>query len=418
MSAALDLRSTDAGAWSIGVPRLLAGLDTHAVLDHGAHLEVHGPQPIVELPRLVELLTGAGLSGRGGAGFPLAAKLQALHGQRARVIVNGSESEPASLKDRTLLRRAPHLVLDGALAVAAALGTDGVTVAVHDEAAFVAVSRAAAQRPDGRRVRLARTGGGFVGGEARALVRGLDGGPAVPPGRREHLTSSGTLVANVETFAQTAILLRRGLRGFTDTGTRDEPGTALVTVGGAVGRPGVVELPLGTPLGILLTAAQAAPAQAVLLGGYHGGWVRPNPDIRLSRAGAAAAGSSFGAGVVLVVDEATCGLGELALVSGWLARASAKQCGPCRFGLPALAADVAALAAGNPAALGAAFGHLHSIDGRGACSHPDGAVRFVSSGLHVLQDEVELHRHGGCRRPVVGRLPLTPVTSLTSGGAR
>jgi NADH:ubiquinone oxidoreductase subunit F (NADH-binding) len=416
MSAALDTRATTTGlddVWTIGAPRLLAGLNANAVVDLRTHLTLHGPKPGVELPRLLELLDGAGLTGRGGAGFPLAAKIRALRGQRPRVVVNAHESEPASFKDRTLLRRTPHLVIDGALAVGGAVRASEITIAVHDEIAYDSLRNALRDRLDARTVRLAKTDGRFVGGEARALVRGLDGGPAVPPGRRDHLTSSGVLVANAETFAQVAIVVRRGVRSFAQTGTRGEPGTALITVGGAVGRPGVVELPLGTPLGILLSAAQAAPPVAVVTGGYHGSWLVPHPDIVLSRAGIAAAGGSFGAGVLYVVDGSTCALGELARVTAWLAGESAKQCGPCRYGLPALAADVAALASGHRPALGAAFGHARAITGRGACSHPDGSVRFVSSGLHVLQDEVTAHLAGGCGRPVLGRLPVG-----IAGGAR
>jgi NADH:ubiquinone oxidoreductase subunit F (NADH-binding) len=182
----------------------------------------------------------------------------------------------------------------------------------------------------------------------------------------------------------------------------------LLTVGGAVGRPGVVEIPLGTPLGIVLAAAQAAPdPQAVVIGGYHGAWVAPVPQLRLSRNGLKAAGGALGAGVLLVVDRGTCALGELAHVAQWLADESAKQCGPCRFGLPALAVDVAALAAGRNAGLAAALGHAQTVTGRGACAHPDGAARFVTSGLHLLQDENQRHaRHGTCGRPVLGRLPV------------
>ena len=409
MSAALDARPSAnamSAVWTIGGPRLLAGLDTHVTLSLTDHLAVHGAAPAVDLQRLLALLDGAGLAGRGGAGFPLSAKLRALHGTRPRVVINGSESEPASFKDRTVLRRTPHLVLDGAVAVAVALGAREVVVAVRDAHAFDAIRRAIAERPDRALITLVHTDGRFVGGEARALVRGLDGGPAVPPGRREHPTATGTLVANAETFAQTAVLVRRGARAFAETGTRAEPGTVLLTVGGAVERPGVVEVPLGTPFGILLGAAQAAPATAVVIGGYHGGWLQPLPDIRLSRAGLAAAGGSLGAGVVYVIDATTCALGELARVSGWLAGESAQQCGPCRFGLPAVAADIAALAAGHPAALSAALGHAQAVDGRGACSHPDGAVRFVSSALHVLRDEIQAHQRGGCGRPVLGQLPI------------
>ncbi len=412
MSAALDsyvpgatYDSASSGTWSIGIPRLLAGLDRHAVLDLRTHLAVHGPLPGSDLPKLLGLLEAAGLCGRGGAGFPLATKISALHGSRCTVVVNGSESEPASHKDRTLLRRTPHLVLDGALAVASALGARTVRVAVHDPDAAAALRAAVEERPDTRRVRVETTGGAFVAGEARALVRSLDGGPALPPGRQEHLTSRGVLVANAETFAQTAMLLNLDRRGFADTGTRSEPGTTLLSIGGAAGRPGVAEVPLGTPLGIVLRAARADDAPYVVTGGYHGTWLRPLPDIAVSRAGLAAWGATLGAGVLLVVGAGTCALGELTRVSRWLAAQSAGQCGPCRFGLPALAADVAALAQGHPAALADAERHGVLVQGRGACSHPDGSSRFVSSALAVLRDELDLHRSGGCGRPVLGQLP-------------
>lgn len=407
----------DLAAWAIGTPRLLAGLDprTDNRLGGRDHLAVHGPVPGTDLDRILAFLDAAALAGRGGAGFPLAAKLRALDDttlRRREVIVNGSESEPASRKDRVLLRRTPHLVLDGALSIAAAIGARAVTVAVHDPVAAESVRCAVAERPDAKRVIVRVVAGGFVAGEARALVRQLRGGPALPPGRRTPPTVDGVVVGNVETFAQLAVLLRLGPQRFAETGTSDEPGTTLITVGGAVGRPGVVELPIGTPLGILLTAAHAAPPQAVIVGGYHGSWIAPVADTRLSRAGLRSAGASFGAGVVLVLDDRTCALGELARVADWLAGESARQCGPCHFGLPALAADIANLAAAadparRTAAVGSAFEHARSIDGRGSCAHPDGAVRFVVSALHHLHDENDAHiAHGSCGRPVLNQLPV------------
>lgn len=405
MTALLE-RPVATAAWSIGAPRLLAGLDRVERLDLSAHLAVHGPLPPVDLDRLLAHVDAGRLAGRGGAGFPFATKLRSLAEGQRHIVINGSESEPASRKDRTLLRRSPHLVLDGALALARATDARQLTVAVHDAEAAASVRAALGERADGRHVQVRLIAGGFVSGEARAIDRALRGGPALPPGRRTPPTVAGTFVSNVETFAQLAVLLRIGPHRFAETGTHVEPGTTLLTVGGAVGRRGVVEIPIGTPLGIVLAAAHAAPPQAVIIGGYHGGWVTPRPDIRLSRAGVAAAGGSFGAGVLLVVDGATCALGELARVTGWLASESARQCGPCRFGLPALAQDVAALARGQ-GALTAAFGHARAVDRRGACAHPDGAARFVTSGLHVLHDETDRHlAAGGCGRPVLGRLPI------------
>jgi NADH:ubiquinone oxidoreductase subunit F (NADH-binding) len=405
----------DLSAWAIGAPRLLAGLQHAERLDARAHLATHGPLPGSDLEKILAHLHPAGIAGRGGAGFSLATKLRSVVDSAGRheVIVNGTESEPASRKDRVLLRRTPHLVLDGALAVAHAVAAKDVTVAVHDDVTAASVRAAAAERPDARRVKVKIIAGGFVSGEARAVVRALHGGAALPPGRRTPPSVDGMFVGNVETLAQLAVLLRLGPHRFAETGTPAEPGTTLLTVGGAVGRPGVVEIPIGTPLGIVLSAARSENPQAVIIGGYHGSWVAPIGAIRLSRAGLASAGASFGAGVLLVIDHATCALGELARVTDWLAGESAKQCGPCRFGLPALAADVTALAMGHPTGLAAAFTHARVVDGRGACAHPDGAARFVTSGLHLLHDENDRHaQYGGCGRPVLGQLPIGRPTEI------
>jgi NADH:ubiquinone oxidoreductase subunit F (NADH-binding) len=305
------------------------------------------------------------------------------------------------------LRRAPHLVLDGALAAAAAVRATRVVVVVHDQAAAAAVERAIAERADARNATVQLGDGRFVAGEARAIVRALAGGRALPPGRRVHATESGTLLSNVETFAQVAVLLRLGAARFAATGTHDEPGTTLLTISGAVGRPGVVEIPIGTPLSIVLTAAGAAPdLAAVITGGYHGTWVTPDPSLLVSRAGLTAAGASFGAGVLIAVDHSTCTLGELGRVAAWLAAESARQCGPCRFGLPALAEDVRSIYRGDARALDAAARHVQVVDGRGACSHPDGTARFIRSGLALMRDEVHAHLAGGCGRPVRGLLPV------------
>jgi NADH:ubiquinone oxidoreductase subunit F (NADH-binding) len=398
----------DPTAWSIGAPRLLAGLD-HGLhrLDHRAHYAVHGPQPAVDLPRLLGMLDGVVLAGRGGAGFPLAAKIRALPaGTPREVVVNGCESEPASLKDRLLLRYSPHLVLDGALGLAASLGAHRVTLAVHDSLSAHSVRAAIAERSDARIVRIHRLPGGFVSGEARAVMRSIRRGPAIPPGRRIHASSYGVILGNVETFAQLAVLLRLGPQRYGDTGSLAEPGSTLLSLGGAVSRSGVVEVPLGIPLGVLLEASQAAPAQAVVVGGYHGGWLPADPELRLSRAGITQAGGSFGAGVVLVLDHDTCGLGELLGVTDWLAAESAKQCGPCVFGLPALARDIRAIWSGDRKGLAQGLRHADLVDGRGACRHPDGAARFVRSGLNALSDEIAAHLRGGCGRPVRGQLPI------------
>lgn len=403
--------STPAGvavtAW--GTARLLAGTGEGA-LDLRRHRAVHGPRHAPDLRRLLTTLDAVPLVGRGGAAFPVATKLRATApGRGTHVLVNGSEGEPASHKDRALMRLAPHLVIDGALTVAQALGTRRVTVAVQDRAAHRAVAAALRERDDTRAVRLVLHDHGFVAGEVRALTRALSGGPALPPGRRVLPTEHGidgrpTFASNVETFAQIALLLSLGVAQYASVGASDEPGTTLLTLVGATRRPGVVEVPSGLPLAALV-GPEPGP---VLVGGYHGTWIDGPGDLVVTRPALRAAGVPLNAGVLARLPRETCALGEVVAVARWLAGESAGQCGPCLLGLPTLADTLAHLAAGAPLESDARV-RAALLRGRGACGHPDGASTFVGSALDVLGAEIAAHRaHGHCGRPLLGALPTDP----------
>ena len=159
------------GAW--GQARLLAGTSTGR-LDLAHHRAVHNRPRRLDAPRLALEMESVSLLGRGGAAFPVATKLRGVRtGSRTHVLVNGAEGEPASHKDRVLMRLAPHLVLDGALSVAGALQTHRVTIVVQDDAAHASLADAVDERDDARRVRLVRHDHGFVGGEVRAVVRAV-----------------------------------------------------------------------------------------------------------------------------------------------------------------------------------------------------------------------------------------------------
>ena len=391
--------------WSIGPPRLLAaGYGPMRPYDRAA------PR-LLGRDQLVRDVATVGLLGRGGAAFPVAAKLRAMPRRRAAtVVVNGSESEPASYKDRILMRHSPHLIVDGALVVAHALRARRVLIAVNDGPAAAALHRAVGNRSDARSVRIAGTGGRFAGGEARAVLRALGGGPAIAPGRRVLPSDRGyrgtpTFLSNVETFAQIGLLAALGPRAYAETGIADEPGTTVLTVTGAVGRPGVIEVPHGTPLSMLLCEVGAAPGSSILLGGYHGSWWTGDPSVPLNRPILKAAGATLGAGVVCVLGHETCPLAELAQVTGYLASESAGQCGPCMFGLPALAHDLRRLLGGHHSAASDLRRRLPVVPGRGACAHPDGTARFVESGMRAFVADIERHRTAGsCGRPMLGHL--------------
>jgi len=408
MTSMLETPTTPVSA--IGAPRLLAGVVDHGRVDHARHLALHGPPALRRRGWLVTASHEVGLLGRGGAAFPVSTKLAAMPtGTRCSVLLNGSEGEPASRKDRTLMTYAPHLVIDGALLVADALETDDVTIAVHDPVAHDSLVRACAERTDAGHVRVVRTRDGFVGGEVRAVVRGVDGGRAVPEGRRvlPHVRGVGgrpTFASNVETFAQLAVLSGLGVTRYAAVGPATEPGTSLVTLIGDTLRPGVVEVPNGTHLPLLLPPSPAP----VLIGGYHGTW-RPTADgLVVERASLRAAGAPLGAGVIARPYAGTCVVDEVVRVARWLASESAGQCGPCWFGLPAVADDLAALAGGaGPDRAASAHRRLDLVRGRGACSHPDGSAMFVGSALEVLAAELSVHQHHGrCGLPPSNVLPL------------
>jgi len=393
---------------SLGATRVLAGASHHHAVSYAEHRALAGPLVYRTHAWLCDAARQVRLLGRGGAAFPVATKLAALvPGPATGVLVNGSESDPASHKDRVLMRSAPHRVIDGAMVVGAALGTARITIAVHDPLAARALADACRERGDAAAVRIAVTAAGFVGGEIRAVLNAVEGRPAVPDGRPVLPTERGldgtpTFASNAETFAQLGLLAVLGTSGYADVGTASEPGTSLGTLLGDVPRPGVAEIAHGTSLDLLTGATGDRP---VLLGGYHGTWSRER-GLRLDRAALREHGLDWGAGVLAVLPRATCPLGEVARVARWLAAESAGQCGPCVFGLAAIADDLTRLHAGRPVDVSALHRRLGLIAGRGACGHPAGAVRFVASAVTAFSDEVRAHAGGGCGRPVLGSLPL------------
>jgi ferredoxin len=191
----------------------------------------------------------------------------------------------------------------------------------------------------------------------------------------------------------------------------DEPGTTLLSVGGSAAHPAAVEVPVGLPLAAVLDICQAPAGDGVLVGGYHGMWLPAETAyaVPVSREGLAAVGGTLGSGIVLPLGDGTCPLGEVSRIASYLAGESAGQCGPCKLGLPAIARALAALVDGSGGieALDVARRSAAGVNGRGACSHPDGVTRFVLSALDVFTEDLAAHVfHSSCGRPVRGVLPL------------
>ncbi len=410
------------GRGPAGLPRLLAGLnETGSTMTLAEHRSVHGPLPAVAGPELVEIVARSGLRGRGGADFPTAIKLRAVARGRRRstLVVNGAETEPASAKDRLLLTRLPHLVLDGAVLAARGVGAREAIVRVGNgtPATARALQGAIAARDDqGVALRVVAGPEGYVTGEETAVIHHLARGVAkptfVPPRPYERgLGGRPTLVQNPETLSHLALIARFGPDWFRELGSDADPGSALVTISGAVVQPGVYELAFGTPMTDLLAAAGGPdePLQALLVGGYYGTWVESSRALalRLSREDLHSVGCALGSGVLIALGQSACGLHESARVISYLADESAGQCGPCVHGLAAIADSVWALAEGvaHLSELEQLRRWIAEVRGRGACHHPDGAVRFVQSALEVFGDEVAAHQGRRCFAAPAG-LPL------------
>ncbi len=393
----------------ISPPRLLAGPDPRLGAEsYVEHLRRLGPLPAAA--GLVETLERSGLRGRGGAAFPVGQKWGSIASRRsgsAVVVANGCEGEPLSRKDRVLMSARPHLVLDGAFLARQALWADRLLLVVAgdlgDAPAAMAAALAERPEPERRAATLITASSRYVSGESSALVNLVNGGVAVPtnvPPRPHEVGVDGapTLVQNVESLAHVGLIARHGDAWFRSAGRGSAAGALLLTLQPAGAAPTVLEVEAGTPVGEALEAAggSVAQARAILLGGYFGSWL-PAADawgLPLNPAALAELGLSLGAGIVAALGPGGCVVCETTRVARYLAGESSAQCGPCFYGLRAIADACDRIQAGEPEP-----GELErlrrwagDVRGRRACHHPDGAAGFLASALRGFGADFENHR--------------------------
>lgn len=380
------------------------------------HTAAHGALHLAPRTALLDAVEASGLLGRGGAGFPTGRKMRTVAaGRRPVVLGNACEGEPASGKDSYLLTRHPHLVLDGLKVAAHAIGARQLHLALHEESrARPALDRALRERSTA--VTVHDVPRRYVASEETALINLINNGVAKPtftPPRpfEQGIAKRPTLVNNAETLAHLALIARHGPVWFREKGDLSEPGTQLLTVSGRDLRQ-IVEVETGTALWPLLRGLGLHDLQAVLVGGYFGTWVSVAQARRLTltHRDLRAASGALGAGIVIGLPADACGVYETARVAAYLAAQNAGQCGPCFNGLPAIAGALQRLAVGpwDDHSMADLDRWLGVVPGRGACRHPDGAVRFVLSGLSVFAEDVARHRAG---RPC-SALHATPVLPI------
>jgi NADH:ubiquinone oxidoreductase subunit F (NADH-binding) len=373
--------------------------------------------PALPAETLLGRIEAAGLRGRGGAGFPLARKLCAVRdagqaaGRAPVAVANGEEGEPGSVKDRYLLRRRPHDILDGLLIASHAAGAGQAYVYVSDAESAEVIAAAIGTRADPLPIEVVAVEHAYVAGEESAVVRRIDGGPALPTAKPPRPFERGvggapTLVSNVETLARLAAAMR---------GERTD--RLLLTVSGAGLPPRLYEVPEGMPLGELVRHHLDAPLRGVMLGGLAGGIHSP-AILRtpLSFDSLAAAGAALGCGAIHLIGPGGCPVAAVRDALSYLAGQSARQCGVCVTGTSRLAATMARAAQGavTDADREALERWAVMLPGRGACGLLDAAARLAGSLAANFPGTLAGHAAGSCPacacEPGSIAVPVVPQT--------
>lgn len=396
----------------------LTGLSSHDLATHRVTYGRLEPSATDQGP-MIEALAQVALTGRGGGHFPVVAKWRSLlaAGRGGIVVANGAEGEPGCAKDAVLLQTRPHLVLDGLVTAMSVIGATEGVVWLHDGADATArsVARAITERAVAGAgdppIRVVLAPARYLSGEATSIIRTLEGGPTLPryvddPARPWSPGHRPVLVHNAETLARVAQVALLGVAAYRPT--------SLLTVISDSHRV-VLEAGPGSTFGDVVGSAWRSPdgrePQAILLGGYGGSWVawETARALPVDVAALRAVGLSIGAGLVGPLPASACGLEESAGLVRYLADQSARQCGPCVFGLASVSELADALSGGRLTSSGRRRldRFMGEISGRGACRHPDGAIRMLASALTVFAADAHLHRRGRtCSSPIYGVLPV------------
>ena len=368
---------------------------------------------------LIEELQTANLRGRGGAGFPMGRKASLIDrksGRPSYLVVNADESEPGAFKDREVMSRVPHRLIEGCLIAAHAIESERVFIYIRGEylteyeIVQAAVDEARQAGVFGScDVLVHRGAGAYICGEETALLDSLEGRRGQPRPRPpfppvQGLYDMPTQINNVCTIATVPIILELGAAEFAKIGPESSPGTAIFSISGNIERPGNYELVLGTPMRELLDLAGGLPdgrqLKCVIPGGSSGPALTPDQlDTPLDYDSIQAAGSFFGAASLIVVDDRCC-MVQLALrAAKFYMHESCGKCTPCREGTRWMVQLLEKIEAGDASMADVELleSICEGILGRSLCALGDFAVYPVSSFMRKFPHEFRAHvERGGC----------------------
>ncbi len=383
---------------------------------------------------VIELVKDANLRGRGGAGFPTGLKWSfvpqgdASDGGLKYLVCNGDEMEPGTFKDRYLLEYNPHLLVEGMIIGAYAIGAAQGYVFLRGE--YHEPYRQLQQAIDDAKakgylsqnifgsgfdfdLRIHRSAGRYICGEETALLNALEGKRAQPRTKPPFPPASGawgrpTIVNNVETFCNVPAILRNGVEWYQDLGIGDDAGTKLYGVSGRVNNPGLWELPIGTPIREIIDVHAGGMQDGYKLRGLLPGGastdflVEQHFDLAMDYGTIQAAGSRMGTGTMILMDDSICPVDMCRNLEHFFAQESCGFCTPCREGLPwveRLLTDIEE-GRGKPGDLELLDRNAQFIGGvtNTFCLHAPGAIEPLSSALKYFREDFEEHiSTGKCR---------------------
>lgn len=375
---------------------------------------------------ILEEVKAAGLRGRGGAGFPTGMKWGFLpkNGEPRYLLCNADEGEPGTFKDRMLMERAPHQLVEGMIISAFAVGSNKGYIYIRGEYSYSAkcIEKAIKEAYEagylGKNILgsgfdfdldLYRGAGAYICGEETALISSLEGKKGQPKLKPPFPAVQGymrkpTIVNNVETLAAVTYIIRDGAPAYRQNGTEKSPGTKLFSVSGNVVKPGVYEIPLGYPLMDLINnecggMKPGRKLKAVIPGGSSAPVLTAEEAAKatMDYEGLASLGTMLGSGAVIVIDDSQCMVDLLSILAHFYAHESCGQCTPCREGTGWLSKILHSVLEGR--------GRLQDIDlltkvadnmkGKTICALSDAAAMPVLSFVNKFRDEFEFYVREG-----------------------
>lgn len=369
---------------------------------------------------VISMVSKSGLRGRGGAGYPAGSKWRdcaSQQGRRRYVVANGFEADPGAQVDRALMERDPHAVVEGVAIAAWAVRAESAIIAVAssahvaaerlrdaideaEERGYIGPAPAETGRP--LQIEVREVAGGFVVGEETVLLRALENRRAQPDQRppypsRVGLWGAPTVVNNVKTLAAVPWIVSHGAGAYASLGTSETPGTTLVQLGGAIRKPGIVEVPLGVTIRKILDGPGGfvrGRLKAVLVGGPTGGFLPPDAlDTPLTYAGLREAGALGGSGTLLALDESACIVDVATLMTRYLNDSACGKTIPCRIGTRRLAelGDGICSARVRPSDAGLIEDLATDMRDAALCGLEADASNPLLSGMRYFATEFEAH---------------------------